>query len=97
MISVNNSGHFHFSYPRFLENQIREFFGFKGTPIIVELKSRTSIYKKGGGLKEPEEIQAEKAKQEIDRLREKSREKEKLGHKPTAKSAKKPAPRRKAN
>lgn len=81
VISVNNANHFHFSYPRFLENQIREFFGFKGTPIIVELKSRMSIFKKGGGLKEPEEIATEKAKVEIDRLREKAREKAKLSGK----------------
>jgi GTP-binding protein len=42
---VNNSDHFHFSYSRYIENKIREFFSFEGTPIIVELKSRKSIYK----------------------------------------------------
>lgn len=45
VISVNNSDHFHFSYSRYIENKIREFFSFEGTPIIVELKSRKSIYK----------------------------------------------------
>ncbi len=48
LISVNNEKHFHFSYPRYIENQIREHFGFAGTPIIIELKGRESIYKKGG-------------------------------------------------
>ena len=46
MISVNNESHFHFSYKRYIENRIREFFGFSGTPIIVELKGRESIFKK---------------------------------------------------
>lgn len=45
VISVNNSEHFHFSYIRYIENKIREFFGFEGTPIDIELKSRKSIYK----------------------------------------------------
>lgn len=48
LISVNNEKHFHFSYPRYIENQIREHFGFAGTPVIIELKGRDSIYKKGG-------------------------------------------------
>ncbi len=52
MISVNNESHFHFSYKRYIENRIREFFGFAGTPIIVELKGRESIFKKWGGLKD---------------------------------------------
>ncbi len=53
VISVNNSDHFHFSYKRYIENRIREFFGFNGTPIIVDIKGRESIFKKkGGGLKE---------------------------------------------
>lgn len=45
MISVNNADHFHFSYTRYIENKIREFFGFEGTPIDIELRSRKSIYK----------------------------------------------------
>lgn len=45
VISVNNADHFHFSYIRYIENKIREFFGFEGTPIDIELKSRKSIYK----------------------------------------------------
>ncbi|MCB9805515.1 hypothetical protein H6769_08070 [Candidatus Peribacteria bacterium] len=45
MISVNNASHFHFSYPRYIENRIREAFGFQGTPISLELKGRVSIFK----------------------------------------------------
>lgn len=45
VISVNNSDHFHFSYVRYIENKIREVFGFEWTPIDIELRSRKSIYK----------------------------------------------------
>lgn len=45
VISVNNSDQFHFSYTRYIENKIREIFGFEGTPIDIELRSRKSIYK----------------------------------------------------
>lgn len=45
VISVNNADHFHFSYSRYIENKIREFFGFEGTPIDLELRSRKSIFK----------------------------------------------------
>jgi GTP-binding protein len=37
---TNRSGKFHFSFERFLENRIRERFGFLGTPIVI--KSRVS-------------------------------------------------------
>lgn len=30
----------HFSYRRYLENRIRESFGFKGTPIVIKFKRR---------------------------------------------------------
>ncbi|EKE28700.1 MAG: hypothetical protein ACD_3C00026G0001 [uncultured bacterium (gcode 4)] len=46
LISVNSPSHFHFSYTRYIENKIREFFGFWWTPIEIELKWRESIYKK---------------------------------------------------
>jgi hypothetical protein len=45
VISVNNADHFHFSYLRYIENKIRDVFGFEGTPIDIELRSRKSIYK----------------------------------------------------
>lgn len=35
---VNNIQAFHFSYKRYIENKLREKYGFAGTPIIVELK-----------------------------------------------------------
>jgi GTPase len=37
---VNDSKLIHFSYERFLENKIREVYGFKGTPIRLVFKSR---------------------------------------------------------
>jgi GTP-binding protein len=37
---INRQGKLHFSFERFLENRIRERFGFVGTPIVI--KSRTS-------------------------------------------------------
>lgn len=46
LISVNRPDHFHFSYTRYIENKIREFFWFWGTPIIIEMKWRESIFKK---------------------------------------------------
>ncbi len=39
-LSVNDKNLFHFSYIRYLENQIREYFGFEGVPIIISLKNR---------------------------------------------------------
>jgi GTP-binding protein len=32
---------FHFSYERFLVNQLREHFGFVGTPIRIQVRRRT--------------------------------------------------------
>ena len=37
---VNNKGLVHFSYERYLENKIRENFGFEGTPITLQFKNR---------------------------------------------------------
>lgn len=51
VISVNNPDHFHFSYPRYIENKIREFFGFWWTPIEIEFKWRESIFKKNRVVK----------------------------------------------
>lgn len=36
----NNAELFHFSYQRYLENQIRQTFGFKGTPIKIIVRER---------------------------------------------------------
>jgi GTP-binding protein len=43
---TNVATSFHFSYQRFLENQLREEFGFLGTPIRLQVRSRRS---KGSG------------------------------------------------
>ena len=40
VISVNNPNHFHFSYKRYIENKIRDNFGYYWTPIIIEYKWR---------------------------------------------------------
>jgi len=40
LITVNNPNHFHFSYKRYLENKIRDNFGFHGTPITIEFRGR---------------------------------------------------------
>jgi len=37
---TNRSGKLHFSFERFLENRIRERFGFMGTPIVIKSKAR---------------------------------------------------------
>jgi GTP-binding protein len=37
---TNRSGKLHFSFERFLENRIREEFGFIGTPIVIKAKAR---------------------------------------------------------
>jgi len=40
VLTVNNPNHFHFSYKRYLENRIRDNFGYFGTPITIEYKWR---------------------------------------------------------
>ena len=37
---VNNAQLFHFSYQRYLENQIREVFGLEGTPVRFIIRER---------------------------------------------------------
>ena len=39
--NVNNKGLVHFSYERYLENQIRENFDLTGTPIILQFKNKS--------------------------------------------------------
>ncbi|NCP66731.1 ribosome biogenesis GTPase Der [bacterium] len=45
---VNNIQAFHFSYKRYMENKIREKYGFAGTPIIVELKDAMASWRARG-------------------------------------------------
>lgn len=40
VLFVNDSELFHFSYKRFIENQIRENFGFEGTPIRLVIREK---------------------------------------------------------
>ena len=47
---VNNTEAFHFSYRRYLENKIRDKYGFMGTPIIVELRDNMQNWR--GKMKE---------------------------------------------
>lgn len=45
ILMVNNKKYCHFSYERFLINQIRENFDFQGVPIRIILRNRKSLYK----------------------------------------------------
>ena len=40
VIFCNNAELFHFSYQRYLENQLREIFGFRGTPIKIIVRQK---------------------------------------------------------
>jgi len=44
ILMVNDPQRCHFSYERFLTNQIRERFGFQGVPIKLHLRMRKSLY-----------------------------------------------------
>ncbi len=40
VLSLNHPVDLHFSYKRYLENQIREAFGFEGTPLVLKVRVR---------------------------------------------------------
>ena len=40
VISLNHPVDLHFSYKRYLENQLRKEFGFEGTPIVIKVRTR---------------------------------------------------------
>jgi GTP-binding protein len=40
LITLNHPVELHFSYKRYLENQLREAFGFEGTPLVLKVKTR---------------------------------------------------------
>jgi len=42
---------FHFSYQRYLENRLREEFGFEGTPIRLHVRARRGKAEKSEGSK----------------------------------------------
>jgi GTPase len=46
---TNVATSFHFSYTRFLENRLRDAFGFEGTPIRMHVRARTRAAKRGEG------------------------------------------------
>ena len=45
ILMVNDPQRCHFSYERFLINQIRDRFGFQGVPIKLRFRMRKSLYK----------------------------------------------------
>ncbi len=48
MIFTNVASELHFSYERYLVNQLREAFGFEGTPIRLTIRRRAARPRKGG-------------------------------------------------
>ncbi len=48
---VNNVAAFHFSYRRYIENKLREKYGFEGTPITVELRDAMKSWRQQEKIK----------------------------------------------
>ncbi len=46
VLFVNKKKYFHFSYLRYLENRLREQFGFTGTPLMMEYREKEQRYGK---------------------------------------------------
>lgn len=42
VVFMSNAGGLHFTYPRYLENQLRKEFGFNGTAINLQIKNRSA-------------------------------------------------------
>ena len=43
MLFASGAEHVHFSYRRYLENRLREAFGFGGTPIRIVVRERSRV------------------------------------------------------
>ena len=54
---VNNVGAFHFSYRRYMENKLRERYGFQGTPIIVELRDAMKSWRHREKIQKADEVE----------------------------------------
>lgn len=57
----------HFSYERYLENRIRDTFGFVGTPIWFKIRPKTKKPRPGGSPKDKESKQEEMAEKKLRR------------------------------
>lgn len=57
MLSVNNPQLFHFSYTRYLQNELRKAYGFHGVPLLIDYRSH-----KGGQDEEPKRKERGKAR-----------------------------------
>jgi GTP-binding protein len=100
VIKANTDRGLHFSYMRYLENRLREVFGFEGTPIRLSIQKKGKgeeegesdvapvrrILDPGEGLKPSRSNEAFQA-QKATKIKPKPRPKKKEGPKPAAKQA----------
>ena len=99
VIKANTDRGLHFSYMRFLENRLREQFGFAGTPIRLNIQKKQKdegeeaevaavrrILDLGEGLKPSRSNESLQA-QRVDKVKARPRPKKKEGPKPAAKQA----------
>lgn len=58
MVSVNNPQLMHFSYTRYLQNELRKAYGFEGVPLLVHYRSHKQERPTGTKLREPGKAKA---------------------------------------
>ena len=63
IVMTNEPEHIHFSYQRYLTNQLRKAFGFEGVPLRVTYKKR----RRRGEDEAPPGVQGKKRRAEADR------------------------------